>query len=155
MRNKHNIKKNICMNWKMRKTDLYPVNFENLNMIFIFLHVYESLNTINTGMYLSIWNFIFDINFSVGVFLFSFLCVLGSSTFAAGIFLKGTSYMLPIMLLGRLLFGSGNGSLTSKKNPSWVRFITEIIDFNKAQIFGWKDIIRDDICNSLLEILVF
>lgn len=47
----------------------------------------------------------------LGVFLFSFLCVLGSSTFAAGAFLKGTSYMLPVMLLGRLLFGSGSGSL--------------------------------------------
>ena len=82
--------------------------------------------------------YFFYINFSVGVFLFSFLCVLGSSTFAAGIFLKGTSYMLPIMLLGRLLFGSGNGSLTSKKNPSRVRFITEIIDFNKAQILVEK-----------------
>ena len=52
--------------------------------------------------------------FSVGAFLFSGLCVIGSSTFAAGIFLKGTSAMLPVMLLGRLLFGSGNGSLTSK-----------------------------------------
>lgn len=52
----------------------------------------------------------------LGVFLFSFLCVLGSSTFAAGAFLKGTSYMLPVMLLGRLLFGSGNGSLTIVQN---------------------------------------
>lgn len=55
------------------------------------------------------------ISVTVGVFLFSFLCVLGSCTFAAGAFLKGTSYMLPVMLLGRLLFGSGNGSLTSKQ----------------------------------------
>lgn len=52
----------------------------------------------------------------LGVFLFSFLCVLGSCTFAAGAFLKGTSYMLPVMLLGRLLFGSGNGSLTIVQN---------------------------------------
>ncbi|XP_061182017.1 major facilitator superfamily domain-containing protein 1-like [Saccostrea echinata] len=52
----------------------------------------------------------------LGVFLFSFLCVLGSSTFAVGAMLKGTSYMLPIMLLGRLLFGSGNGSLTIVQN---------------------------------------
>lgn len=51
---------------------------------------------------------------AVGVFLFSFLCVLGSSTFAASLFLKGTAAMFPLMLLGRLLFGSGNGSLTSK-----------------------------------------
>lgn len=55
------------------------------------------------------------ISVTVGVFLFSFLCVLGSCTFAAGAFLKGTSYLLPVMLLGRLLFGSGNGSLTSKQ----------------------------------------
>ena len=34
------------------RTDLHPVNFENFNMIFIFLH--DSLITINTGMYLSI-----------------------------------------------------------------------------------------------------
>lgn len=52
----------------------------------------------------------------IGVFLFSFLCVLGSSTFAVGSMLKGTKYMLPVMLLGRLLFGSGNGSLTIVQN---------------------------------------
>ncbi|XP_059159078.1 major facilitator superfamily domain-containing protein 1-like [Physella acuta] len=52
----------------------------------------------------------------VGVFLFSSLCLLGSSTFAAGAFLKGTSYLLPVMLFGRLLFGSGNGSLTIVQN---------------------------------------
>ena len=52
--------------------------------------------------------------FTVGVFLFSFLCVLGSCMFALGAHFQGTSAMLPIMLLGRLLFGSGNGSLTSK-----------------------------------------
>lgn len=52
--------------------------------------------------------------FAVGVFLFSFLCVLGSSLFALGSHFKGTPYLLPLMLTGRLLFGSGNGSLTSK-----------------------------------------
>uniref|UniRef100_UPI0037E84496 lysosomal dipeptide transporter MFSD1-like n=1 Tax=Semicossyphus pulcher TaxID=241346 RepID=UPI0037E84496 len=46
-----------------------------------------------------------------GVFLFSFLCVLGSSLFALGSHFKGTPYLLPLMLTGRLLFGSGNGSL--------------------------------------------
>jgi len=50
----------------------------------------------------------------VGVFLFSLLCLIGSSVFAAGTYLRGTSAMLPILLLGRLLFGSGNGSLTSQ-----------------------------------------
>ncbi|XP_074641992.1 lysosomal dipeptide transporter MFSD1-like isoform X2 [Tubulanus polymorphus] len=52
----------------------------------------------------------------VGVFLFSFLCVVGSSTFAAGPFLRGTNYILPVMLIGRLLFGSGNGALTIVQN---------------------------------------
>ncbi|XP_034640614.1 major facilitator superfamily domain-containing protein 1-like isoform X3 [Trachemys scripta elegans] len=48
-----------------------------------------------------------------GVFLFSFLTVLGSSIFALGSHFKGTPYLLPLMLTGRLLFGSGNGSLTN------------------------------------------
>uniref|UniRef100_A0A3B3ZMR2 Lysosomal dipeptide transporter MFSD1 n=1 Tax=Periophthalmus magnuspinnatus TaxID=409849 RepID=A0A3B3ZMR2_9GOBI len=51
-----------------------------------------------------------------GVFLFSFLCVLGSSLFALGSHFKGTPYLLPLMLTGRLLFGSGNGSLTIVQN---------------------------------------
>ncbi|KAK3552059.1 hypothetical protein QTP70_031765 [Hemibagrus guttatus] len=51
-----------------------------------------------------------------GVFLFSFLCVLGSSIFALGSHFKGTPYLLPLMLAGRLLFGSGNGSLTIVQN---------------------------------------
>ncbi|CAN0383710.1 unnamed protein product [Lampetra planeri] len=52
----------------------------------------------------------------VGVFLFSLLCVLGSATFALGSHFGGTGYMLPIMLCGRLIFGSGNGSLTIVQN---------------------------------------
>ncbi|XP_067677799.1 lysosomal dipeptide transporter MFSD1-like [Haliotis asinina] len=52
----------------------------------------------------------------VGVFLFSLLCVIGSCTFAVGAMLKGTSAMLPVMLVGRLVFGSGNGSLTIVQN---------------------------------------
>ncbi|XP_037134413.1 major facilitator superfamily domain-containing protein 1 isoform X2 [Syngnathus acus] len=51
-----------------------------------------------------------------GVFVFSFLCVLGSSLFALGSHFKGTPYLLPLMLTGRLLFGSGNGSLTIVQN---------------------------------------
>ncbi|XP_070810923.1 lysosomal dipeptide transporter MFSD1-like [Pituophis catenifer annectens] len=51
-----------------------------------------------------------------GVFVFSFLTVLGSSIFALGSHLKGTPYLLPLMLTGRLLFGSGNGSLTIVQN---------------------------------------
>ncbi|XP_038059082.1 major facilitator superfamily domain-containing protein 1-like [Patiria miniata] len=52
----------------------------------------------------------------VGLFLFSGLCLIGSSTFAAGAMLKGTNAMFPIMLIGRLIFGSGNGSLTIVQN---------------------------------------
>ncbi|XP_072026984.1 lysosomal dipeptide transporter MFSD1-like [Amphiura filiformis] len=52
----------------------------------------------------------------VGLFLFSGLCLLGSSLFAVGAMLKGTSAMFPVMLIGRLLFGSGNGSLTIVQN---------------------------------------
>uniref|UniRef100_W5KLK9 Lysosomal dipeptide transporter MFSD1 n=1 Tax=Astyanax mexicanus TaxID=7994 RepID=W5KLK9_ASTMX len=50
-----------------------------------------------------------------GVFLFSFLTVLGSAMFALGSHFKGSEYLLPLMLTGRLLFGSGNGSLTRKQ----------------------------------------
>nr|XP_014345006.1 PREDICTED: major facilitator superfamily domain-containing protein 1-like isoform X3 [Latimeria chalumnae] len=51
-----------------------------------------------------------------GVFMFSFLSVLGSTIFALGAHFKGTSYLLPLMLSGRLLFGSGNGSLAIVQN---------------------------------------
>uniref|UniRef100_A0A7D9NKC2 Lysosomal dipeptide transporter MFSD1 n=1 Tax=Xenopus tropicalis TaxID=8364 RepID=A0A7D9NKC2_XENTR len=51
-----------------------------------------------------------------GLFLFSFLTVLGSTIFALGSHFKGTPYLLPLMLTGRLLFGSGNGSLTIVQN---------------------------------------
>ncbi|KAK2144451.1 hypothetical protein LSH36_756g02040 [Paralvinella palmiformis] len=49
---------------------------------------------------------------TVGLFLFSFLCLGGSSVFAIGAMMRGTASMLPLMLIGRLVFGSGNGSLT-------------------------------------------
>ncbi|XP_013788173.1 major facilitator superfamily domain-containing protein 1-like [Limulus polyphemus] len=52
----------------------------------------------------------------LGIFLFSSFCVLGSSIFALGAMFPGTSVLLPIMLLGRLLFGAGNGSLTIVQN---------------------------------------
>lgn len=48
------------------------------------------------------------------MFLF-FLSVLGSSIFVLGLLFKGSPYLLLMMLTGRLLFGSGNGSLTSKE----------------------------------------
>lgn len=52
----------------------------------------------------------------IGLFLFSFLCVIGSSIFALGSMFRNTRAMLPLMLLGRLIFGSGNGSLTIVQN---------------------------------------
>ncbi|KAM9179463.1 LOW QUALITY PROTEIN: uncharacterized protein V3H86_009322 [Mergus octosetaceus] len=51
-----------------------------------------------------------------GVFVFSLLTVLGSSIFALGSHFKGSPYFLPMTLTGRLLFGSGNGSLTLVQN---------------------------------------
>ncbi|XP_075891690.1 lysosomal dipeptide transporter MFSD1-like [Nelusetta ayraudi] len=46
-----------------------------------------------------------------GAFLFSSLCVFGSLLFALGSHFKGTPYLLLLMLLGRVFFGAGNGSL--------------------------------------------
>ncbi|XP_063286681.1 major facilitator superfamily domain-containing protein 1-like [Pelobates fuscus] len=51
-----------------------------------------------------------------GLFLFSLLTVLGSALFALGSHFKGTPYLLPLMLTGRLLLGSGNGSLFTVQN---------------------------------------
>uniref|UniRef100_A0A3Q3VM17 Lysosomal dipeptide transporter MFSD1 n=1 Tax=Mola mola TaxID=94237 RepID=A0A3Q3VM17_MOLML len=55
--------------------------------------------------------FLIDKLGNFGVYLFPLLCVLGSSLFALGSHFKGTPHMLPIMLIGRLLFGSGSGSV--------------------------------------------
>ncbi|XP_065649291.1 major facilitator superfamily domain-containing protein 1 isoform X4 [Hydra vulgaris] len=58
----------------------------------------------------------------VGALLFSTLCVIGSMTFAAGYFFKGKDAMFALFLLGRLIFGAGNGSLTiaqSKISAFW------------------------------------
>lgn len=51
-----------------------------------------------------------------GVVLFTSLCLFGCTAFSLGAMFPGTSYMLPIMLIGRLLFGAGNGSLTIVQN---------------------------------------
>ncbi|XP_075891689.1 lysosomal dipeptide transporter MFSD1-like [Nelusetta ayraudi] len=48
---------------------------------------------------------------SCGTFLFSFMCIVGSSLFALGAHFKGAPCMLPLMLFGRLLFGSASQSL--------------------------------------------
>uniref|UniRef100_T1ITK3 Lysosomal dipeptide transporter MFSD1 n=1 Tax=Strigamia maritima TaxID=126957 RepID=T1ITK3_STRMM len=52
----------------------------------------------------------------VGAFLFSSLTVIGAALFAGGAMMKGTAYLLPLMVIGRLLFGAGNGSLTIVQN---------------------------------------
>ncbi|XP_054707597.1 major facilitator superfamily domain-containing protein 1-like [Uloborus diversus] len=52
----------------------------------------------------------------IGAFLFSSFCVIGSCLFALGATYRGTAAMIPVMLLGRLIFGAGNGSLTIVQN---------------------------------------
>ncbi|KAJ7377280.1 hypothetical protein OS493_030091 [Desmophyllum pertusum] len=52
----------------------------------------------------------------IGAMLFSSMCLAGTSVFAVGLYFKGTSSMFPLFLLGRILFGSGNGSLTIVQN---------------------------------------
>ncbi|RMX44324.1 hypothetical protein pdam_00018870 [Pocillopora damicornis] len=52
----------------------------------------------------------------IGALLFSSMCLAGTSVFAIGLYFKGGSAMFPIFLLGRILFGSGNGSLTIVQN---------------------------------------
>lgn len=56
---------------------------------------------------------------AVGAYLSSFLCILGSTLFALGSHFKGTAYLLPLMLTGRLLLGAGGGSLLSKKSHTF------------------------------------
>ncbi|XP_059835246.1 major facilitator superfamily domain-containing protein 1-like isoform X3 [Hypanus sabinus] len=46
----------------------------------------------------------------IGVILFYFIIMLGSATFALGSHFKGTSYLLPLMIIGRFLVGSTSGS---------------------------------------------
>ncbi|PFX25632.1 Major facilitator superfamily domain-containing protein 1 [Stylophora pistillata] len=52
----------------------------------------------------------------IGALLFSSMCLAGTSVFAIGLYFNGESAMVPIFLLGRILFGSGNGSLTIVQN---------------------------------------
>lgn len=49
----------------------------------------------------------------IGALLFSFMCLAGTSVFAVGLYFKGGAAMFPLFLLGRIMFGSGNGALTS------------------------------------------
>lgn len=52
----------------------------------------------------------------IGALLFSSFCVIGSCVFALGTHYRGTDYMVPLMLFGRIIFGAGNGSLTIVQN---------------------------------------
>lgn len=51
------------------------------------------------------------LSYTGGTFLFSLMCVVGSSLFALGAHFRGAPCMLPLMLFGRLLFGSASQSL--------------------------------------------
>ena len=51
---------------------------------------------------------------AVGLIGFSFLATFGSVLFALGSLFPDTTAILPLMLIGRLIFGAGNGSLTSE-----------------------------------------
>ncbi|ESP05560.1 hypothetical protein LOTGIDRAFT_208557 [Lottia gigantea] len=91
-------------------TDCLGMSEDNYNLLYAIYAWTNAIVVIGAG-------FLIDkLGNRVGVFLFSFLCVIGSSTFAAGVMFKGTSAMLPLMLIGRLVFGSGNGSLTIVQN---------------------------------------
>ncbi|XP_062915202.1 major facilitator superfamily domain-containing protein 1-like isoform X2 [Mobula hypostoma] len=46
----------------------------------------------------------------IGVILSYFIIMLGSATFALGSHFKGTSYLLPLMIIGQFLVGSSSGS---------------------------------------------
>lgn len=52
----------------------------------------------------------------IGALLFSFMCLAGTSVFAVGLYFKGGAAMFPLFLLGRIMFGSGNGALTIVQN---------------------------------------
>lgn len=58
------------------------------------------------------------LSYAAGIYLFSLTCVIGSSLFALGSHFKGAPCMLPLMLIGRLLFGSASlalsGTMTSQ-----------------------------------------
>ncbi|KAK7099982.1 lysosomal dipeptide transporter MFSD1-like [Littorina saxatilis] len=91
-------------------TDCLGLSQDNYNLLYAIYAWTNAAVVIGAG-------FLIDkLGNRVGVFLFSSLCLLGSSTFAASLFLKGTAAMFPLMLVGRLLFGSGNGSLTIVQN---------------------------------------
>lgn len=50
----------------------------------------------------------------MGLYVFSLVCLLGASLFALGSHFEGTPHLLPLMLLGRFLFGSGSIALLGK-----------------------------------------
>ena len=61
-------------------------------------------------MFTTLWNILL----AVGLIGFSFLATFGSVLFALGSLFPDTAAILPLMLIGRLIFGAGNGSLTSE-----------------------------------------
>ncbi|ESN95555.1 hypothetical protein HELRODRAFT_193538 [Helobdella robusta] len=94
---------NTTTNFTNDCLDMSPAQYNLLYMIYAWTN---AVIVIGAGF------FIDKVGNQVGALTFSFLCVLGSSLFALGTHLRGTAALLPVMLLGRLLFGAGNGSLT-------------------------------------------
>ncbi|XP_075891688.1 lysosomal dipeptide transporter MFSD1-like [Nelusetta ayraudi] len=76
---------------------------------------YNSLSTIyswtTAALLMMSGLFIDTFGNSLGICVFSLLCVLGSALFALGSHFQGTPVLLPLMLVGRLFFGLGCESL--------------------------------------------
>ncbi|KAL5021083.1 hypothetical protein ScPMuIL_000238 [Solemya velum] len=108
--NETGLESNSSGNFCIKCDDCLAMTEDNYNLLYAIYAWTNAIVVIAAG-------FLIDkLGNRVSVFLFSFLCVVGSCTFAAGTMLKGTTAMLPVMLLGRLIFGSGNGSLTIVQN---------------------------------------
>ncbi|KAL4236732.1 hypothetical protein ACF0H5_005116 [Mactra antiquata] len=87
-------------------TDCLGINDDNYNLFYAIFAWTNAVVVIGAGFLIDKFGNI------VGAVLFSFLCLAGTSVFAVGAMLKGTPAMYPVMLLGRLLFGSGNGAIS-------------------------------------------
>ncbi|XP_071039027.1 lysosomal dipeptide transporter MFSD1 [Parasteatoda tepidariorum] len=91
-------------------SDCLGMTFSQYNLLYAIYSWTNALVVIGSGFLIDKYGN------RVGALLFSSLCVIGSCVFATGAMYRGTDYMLPLMLLGRLVFGAGNGSLTIVQN---------------------------------------
>lgn len=87
-------------------TDCLGISDYNYNLFYAIFAWTNAVVVIGAGVLID------KLGNRVGAILFSFLCLSGTSIFAVGSMLKGTPAMFPVMLLGRLLFGSGNGAVS-------------------------------------------